>query len=120
MDTSLAITFLRVVAGLGLMTHGVPKLKNLAGTTAWMKGEGIPAPRASALFAGVTETFGGLLVALGIFTPYVAAVVALNLLGALTYHLFKRQAFKAMEDAVLYLALFIFFALVGGGAYQLI
>lgn len=120
MDTALGLTLLRVVAGLALITHGWPKLTNLKGTTAWMKSEGVPLSGLSALFAAVVETFGGALIALGVFVPYVAIIICLNLLGALVYHLSKKHAFKGMEDAVLFLAIFACLAIVGGGAYTLI
>jgi putative oxidoreductase len=71
---------LRIGAGLLFFLHGAPKLFG------WFGGMG-PAGGSAELFslmglAGVLEVFGGLAIALGVFTRPVAVVLALEMLAA--------------------------------------
>src|SRR5690606_30792385 len=76
----LAHGILRIVAGLLFMQHGVQKLFG------WLGGfgpDGGTAPLASMFgLAGVLETFGGLLIVLGLFTRPVAVILVVEMLSA--------------------------------------
>ncbi|MGW1197543.1 DoxX family protein [Streptomyces sp. NPDC002536] len=75
----VGLLFLRLVAGLTMAAHGTQKLFG------WFDGPGLvltgheftkigyPAGKAMAVVAGLTETLGGLGVALGLLTPLAAA-----------------------------------------------
>ncbi|MDR7421374.1 MAG: DoxX family protein, partial [Armatimonadota bacterium] len=75
MLADLGLLLLRVVVGVLFMGHGLQKLAGwfgghgLAGTGQWLEGIGLRPGRAWALLAGALETVGGLLFALGLFTP---------------------------------------------------
>jgi putative oxidoreductase len=114
----LMLNALRIVAGLLFMTHGGQKLFGWFGADAaftdwWPVG-----------VAGVLEFFGGLAIALGLFTRYVAFVVAGEM--AVTYfwrHAAARGSFWPWENrgelAALYCFIFLFIWASGGGRWQL-
>lgn len=108
---------LRILAGIGIATHGIPKLQDLKGTMSWMRSIGLPG--FAGVFAGIVETFGGLFLILGIATPIIALILLLNMAGALFYHLKSKHSFKGMEDAYLYASIFLAFTLIRGGALEL-
>jgi len=69
-----AWTVLRVIVGLAFMTHGLPKQFGLLGG---FGGEGEAAALMSRFgVAGVLETFGGLMIVLGLFTRPVAFLLS--------------------------------------------
>jgi putative oxidoreductase len=94
MDVALLV--LRVVVGLYLVGHGTQKLfgwfggPGLAGTTGFMGMLGLRPTRFWALNAGLAETVGGLLLALGLLNPLGSlAIVAAMLTAIATAHLGK-------------------------------
>jgi putative oxidoreductase len=108
---------LRVLAGIGILTHGIPKLRDLKGTQAWMRSIGFPS--VAGVIAAVVETVGGILLILGVATQWVALVLLLNMLGALIHHVQAKDSFNKMEDAYLYAVIFSVLVLAGGGAWEL-
>lgn len=81
-DIALLIT--RVLLGVILMAHGWQKFSTwgLSGTAASFEQMGAPVPQLSAAAAATVELVGGLALILGIATPAVALLAALNMLGA--------------------------------------
>ena len=89
----LGILMLRATVGIILAAHGAQKLfgwfggHGLAGTGQFMTTLGFHPGRRHALMAGLAETAGGLLLALGLLTPVGAALAAsVMLVAALTVH----------------------------------
>jgi len=82
-DLSLLVS--RVALGVILVAHGWQKLNEytVTGTAASFEEMGVPAPTAAATFATAVELVGGAALILGLLTPVVAVLAALNLLGAL-------------------------------------
>lgn len=108
---------LRIAVGLLFMQHGVQKLFG------WLTAE----PREPVVLlsqmgvAGVLETFGGLLIVLGLFTRPVAFVLA----GEMAFAYFLAHAPRGFwpilnggELPVLYCFTFLYFATVGGGVWS--
>nr|WP_289852500.1 DoxX family protein [Mesorhizobium liriopis] len=114
LDTS-AETLLRVVAGLALVTHGLPKLMNPFGAVGMVEGLGFyPGVFWSPLLA-LTETFGGLAVALGLFTRPAAFASAIVLAVTVWFHwITQGQGYGGSEKSILWLAIMLFFAIRGG------
>lgn len=87
-DTGLLI--LRVVLGLTMAAHGYNKLfgpGGISGTAAWFDSIGMRPGAFHARMAAWTEIGAGLLLAVGLFTPFAgAAFVALMLVAAWTVH----------------------------------
>jgi putative oxidoreductase len=112
------LSIVRLVAGLLFMEHGMAKLF------------GFPHVRAFAHLqfasliglAGVIETFGGALVALGLFTRPAALILSGEMAVAYFKVHFPRSFFPLLnggEDAILYCFIFLYLSLVGGGAWSL-
>ena len=126
MDIGLLI--LRFVVGLTLAAHGVQKLfawfggYGLDGTGQFMEQLGFHPGRRHAALAGIAETGGGVLLALGLLTPLGAALVASVMLVAIaTVHL-KNGFFAAgggYEYNLVLVAAAVSIAFTGPGALSI-
>jgi putative oxidoreductase len=86
MDTGLLL--LRSVVGLTLLAHGAQKFSGLDGAANALEGLGFVPGRRSAILAGLAETGGGLLLALGLLTPAAASVAfGVMLVAGVSAHL---------------------------------
>jgi len=78
---ALGLLILRLVVGLTIVAHGAQKLfgwfggYGLAGTGGFLEKLGFFPGRRNALFAGLAEFTGGLLLALGLATPLAATLI---------------------------------------------
>jgi putative oxidoreductase len=83
--TDLALLFSRVALGVILLAHGWQKFNEwtVQGTATAFSDMGVPAPTAAATFVTAVEVLGGAALILGLFTPVLALLNTLNLLGAL-------------------------------------
>ena len=83
--TDVALLIARIALGVVFIAHGAQKVftYGLTGTTEAFAGMGVPAPQASALFAAVVELVGGAALLVGVATPVVGLLLALDMLGAL-------------------------------------
>ena len=91
---SIGILILRLVAGLTLAAHGAQKLfgwfggYGLAGTGGFLEQLGFVPGKRNALFAGLAEGVGGVLLALGFATPLAAAlIIAVMTVASVSVHL---------------------------------
>ncbi|MFN3326872.1 MAG: DoxX family protein [Bryobacteraceae bacterium] len=115
-----ALSALRIVAGFLFSLHGFQKLFGLLGG---MGGRGASAEFLSLVWvAGVLETFGGLLILLGLFTRPVAFLLS----GEMAVAYFRAHAPQDVwpilnrgELAALYCFLFLYFVFSGAGAWSL-
>ena len=113
------LALLRVISALMLMQHGVQKMFG------WL----VPPDRAPQAFdllsqrgvAGVLEVFGGILLAIGLFTRPVAFLLS----GLLAFAYFLQHApdgfwpiLNRGELAALYCFLFFYLSARGGGPYS--
>lgn len=107
---------LRIVAGLLFMQHGVQKLFG------WLEGPG-PVELFSLMgLAGVLETFGGLLIVLGLFTRPVAFVLAGQMAVAYLMVHAGQNAFPVLnggEPAALFCFIYLFLSANGSGAFSI-
>ena len=117
----IAYAALRIVTGLMFAVHGMQKLFG------WPPADHPPPPQFSQVWiGGVLELVGGVLVAIGLFTPWAAFV--LSGMMAVAYFQFhwkgETDGLKWMpiinkgETAVLYCFIFLFIAGRGGGPYS--
>lgn len=83
--TSVALLILRVALGVIFTAHGWQKFNEftIAGTQASFAQMGVPAADVVAPVVAVLELAGGVALILGLFTRIVAALLALDMLGAL-------------------------------------
>ncbi|WP_313814049.1 DoxX family protein [Glutamicibacter sp.] len=87
---SAGLLVLRVALGVILTAHGWQKFSQytIAGTTSSFEQMGIPAASVVAPIVASIELAGGIAVILGVFSRIFAALIALDMLGALfTVHL---------------------------------
>ncbi|HEX7879849.1 MAG TPA: DoxX family protein [Candidatus Eisenbacteria bacterium] len=108
-------TALRIVAGFMFSLHGAQKLFGFLGNKA-------PAGNMLMLSAGVIEFFGGILIAIGLFTSFVAFLAS----GQMAVAYFKSHAPSGFwptanhgELAALYCFLWLFVSAHGAGPYSL-
>ena len=112
----IAINALRIFAGAAFMQHGVMKLFG------WLTDRD-PVQLMSLMgLAGVIETFGGLLIVLGLFTRPVAFIAS----GEMAFAYFMAHAPRGFwpiqnggEVVVLFCFIFLFLAAFGGGDLSL-
>jgi putative oxidoreductase len=119
-DANAGLLLLRVFIGAALLTHGWYKISTLgvhefAQNVASM---GIPAPGVLAYLAVFAESFGALLLAIGLLTRPAAFLIVCTLSVALGVAL-KGQPFAKQELAWLYLVPALFFLLKGAGRWSL-
>ncbi|MDX2357540.1 DoxX family protein [Dietzia sp. PP-33] len=120
----LGLLLARVLLGVILIAHGWEKLvtNGAGGTGEFFDSVGVPAAQAAAVFAGVVELAGGILLVLGLLTPIVAVLVAVVMFGA---YLFVHQgagifATNGGWELVAVIALsVVVFGLVGAGRFSL-
>ncbi|OJF95093.1 DoxX family protein [Pararhizobium antarcticum] len=114
---TLAETLLRVMAGLLLVTHGYGKIMDPFGTVGMVEGLGFyPGVFWSPLLAA-TEFFGGILVAIGLFTRPAAFASMIVLLVTVYFHgVVLDQGLGGSEKSILWAAIFLFFAVRGSNA----
>jgi putative oxidoreductase len=121
--TDLALLLSRVALGVILLAHGGQKFNEwtLGGTAAAFANMGIPAPTAAATFSTAVEVLGGAALILGLFTPVVAALNTLNLLGALVLVHAGNGVFVGDNGYELVLALaagLLVIAMLGAGTFS--
>jgi len=83
--TTAALTILRVALGFLFTAHGFQKFNEwtIAGTQAAFTEMGIPAANVAAPLVAGLELAGGIALILGVLTRVVAALLAVNMIGAL-------------------------------------
>jgi putative oxidoreductase len=83
--TTTALTILRVIAGFLFAAHGWQKFNEftIAGTQASFAKMGVPAAEVAAPIVATLELVGGIALILGVLTRIFAALLALDMLGAL-------------------------------------
>jgi putative oxidoreductase len=113
----LTLNALRIMAGFLFMTHGGQKLFG------WFGAEGSFTAFWPVGLAGVLEFFGGAAIALGLFTRYVAFIVAGEMAVAYFWRHAAQRGFWPWENrgelAALYCFLWLFIWASGGGRWTL-
>ena len=76
------LLFVRLYWGIQLIQSGWGKLHNLGKVTEFFTSLGLPAPAFTALAISSLEFFGGILLALGLFSRVICLVLTINMLMA--------------------------------------
>jgi putative oxidoreductase len=125
---SIAILIVRLILGLGIASHGVQKLfgwfggYGIAGTGGFFEGIGFRPGRLFALAAGLGETIGGLLTALGLggaLGPVLIVIVMLVAIGAVHYNKGFFTTNGGWELPAVNIAAALAVAFCGNGDYSL-
>lgn len=126
--TSIGLLLIRLVFGLTFAGHGAQKLfgwfggPGLKGTAGWMESIGLKPGKAMAIAAGVSELVGGILFAVGLWTPLAALLMVVSMIVAIA-KVHGPNGYWATQNGYEYnLAIIIVaigVALIGPGQYAL-
>jgi len=109
---------LRVVLGILLVLHGLPKIKDLKGTGAWFQSVGFKPGMFWATLVALLEVFGGFALAFGFLTQIIAVMLVAQFVVILLT-LKRKVPMKEKEFDVLILAASLFFIVAGAGTISL-
>ena len=113
---------IRLTVGLMLLPHGIPKLMAGVAATAAMAltKRGIEPAEPLAMLIILLETLGGLCVALGLFTRFFAAAIAIEM-AAIAYVYFPKFGWTGpgYEYPLMWGLIMLAIALRGGGPWSL-
>jgi putative oxidoreductase len=113
----IGLLLLRLFAGLALaFAHGINKLPPAEGFVNMIGGFGFPAPALFGWMSGLTEFVGGILLALGLFTRPVAALIVGNMIVAVVFG-HAGDPFGRRELALMFLVVALMYLFVGAGRY---
>jgi len=121
-QASVALTLLRVIAGVTFIAHGAQKVfvMGLPGITGGFAQMGIPAPEVMAPFISFLEIFAGFALVIGLLTRLAALGLAFDMIGAMVFvHL--KNGFFLPQGYEFVLALFAMSAALvfaGAGEYS--
>ena len=108
---------LRIIAGIGFMIHGIPKLLDIPGTQNSFANMGLPPELA--IIIGLLEFIGGLAILLGILTRIAAVLLAIDMIGAILLVKLSKGFIGGFELDLLYLAIMISLILTGPGSISI-
>jgi len=110
---------IRIVAGVLLYVHVWPKfMHGPDGVAGGLGKAGFAAPMLFAYAAMFLESVGATCVALGLFTRFFAAALAIEM-ACITFGFMPPQGWARMEPTFLWGVIFFAIALRGGGPYSL-
>ncbi len=119
----VGLLIVRLGIGAMFMTHGIPKLA--LGPAGWeqlgrtMALVGVDfAPVFWGLMAGLSETIGGLMLMLGLWTRVVCLPLAFTMVMATWQHLAKGEGFGRASHAIEACVLFVGLFFMGPGRYS--
>lgn len=118
-DPNAGLVILRVFIGAALLTHGWSKMfGGLGGFIEGVAKMGFPAPTLLGFLAAFAESFGAILLALGLLTRPAAFLIVATMAGA-ALQVHGGQGFGKQEMAWLYFFPALFFLLKGAGRWSL-
>jgi putative oxidoreductase len=122
---SYGILLLRVVVGLAFVGHGTQKLFGWfggygpQGTGGFFASQGYRAGVVMAVAAGLCETVGGTLLALGFATPLAGTLLAIVMINAIGSVTLKRAFMLGSELEIAYLTIAVSLAATGPGRFSI-
>lgn len=120
---SCGLTVLRVTLGVVFLVHGYQKLFTFGfhGVAGMFGHMGIPLPAFFAVVITLIEFVGGLLLIVGVATRIAAALIAMDMLGAILFVHGKHGFFNpsGVEFPLTLIAAAVCLMLAGGGALSL-
>jgi len=108
---------LRIIAGIGFVIHGLPKLLDIEATQNSFSNMGLPPELA--IIIGLLEVIGGLAILLGILTRIAAGLLAIDMIGAILQVKLLKGFIGGYELELLYLAIMISLMITGPGNFSI-
>jgi len=120
-NVDLAATIARVALGAMFLVHGWPKIRNVKGTMAWVRGTRFPGGAAFALLVTLLEVFGSIALIVGLLARIVAFLFALEMVATTIFSKtkLKKKYVLGYELDVLFLVLSVTVILLGPGPWSL-
>lgn len=116
----LSVFYMRLIAGVALAAHGLPKIQNPMGTVGMVESLGFYPGWFFAPALAVTEFVGGLFLAFGLLTRPVALAASFVLAVTVYYHwIVKAEGYAGSEISLIWLGVTLYFVAHGGGRYSL-
>jgi putative oxidoreductase len=116
---------LRLIAGIGFIYHGFPKLFSSEGHAEFVNSldaMGVPLPEVTAWMVGLLEFGGGLALLAGAATLVVSSLLIVNMLAAMFLvhweHGFGFSPPPGVEVNLIYIAMLLALILGGAGAFS--
>jgi putative oxidoreductase len=117
----IGFTVLRIATGLVFAAHGYQKWfgMGIGGTSGFFGSVGIPLPEIAAMLVATLEFGGGIALALGILTRFIAAAFIIDMLGAIHFVHWKNGFFlpTGIEFVGMLMISSLALALGGPGAF---
>ncbi|WP_420963817.1 DoxX family protein [Brucella sp. IR073] len=111
---TFAETLLRVIGGGALVTHGYGKIMNPFGASGMVESLGFYPGAFWSPLLSATEFFGGILIAIGLFTRPAAFAAMIVLLVTVWFHWgVQGQGYSGAEKSILWTAILFFFVIRG-------
>ena len=113
-----SIALLRVVAGVALITHGWSKIQDPTAMAGFLEGMGFWPGAFWSFMVSITESIGGLLLAIGLLTRPAALLNLINMSVIIWFHwIFKEEGYGGAEKAILWWVILFYFVVHGGQYY---
>jgi len=114
-----AETILRVAAGLLLATHGYGKILNPFGASGMVESLGFYPGAFWSPLLSATEFFGGILIAIGLFTRPAAFAATIVLAVTIYFHgVVQGEGLMGAEKSILWTLILFFFAIRGANGHS--
>jgi putative oxidoreductase len=114
---TFAETLLRVIGGGALVTHGYGKILNPFGATGMVESLGFYPGALWSPLLSATEFFGGIFIAIGLFTRPAAFAAMIVLLVTIWFHWgVQGQGYSGSEKSILWTAILFFFVIRGANS----
>jgi putative oxidoreductase len=114
----LGLLTLRIAAASFMLTHGYPKLMRLfSGEPVSFSSVMGMTPELSLLLAVFSEFICSVFILLGLFTR-LASIPLIITMSVAAFHIHSDDPFSGKEKALLFLIIFVFLLLTGGGKFS--
>ena len=114
------ISLIRILTGVMMAYHGIETFdaEKMQNYTKWMTELQFPAPQVMAYLGKGTEFFGGVLLALGLFTRFAIIPLSITML-VIPFFMGKGKIFSDDQHPFLFVLLFLTFLFGGTGKWSL-
>ena len=115
-----ALLFLRLVLGGILLAHGLPKVRNIKGTSQWFESAGFKPGIFWAPLVATVESVGALALIAGFGVQCVAAVLTIQFIVINVWRIFRHEPLVGgFELDLIILASLLVLMTMGSGAFSL-